>query len=487
MPLLRVETGPQKNQAFALRPPGPYRLGRDVDADFPLFDRRVSRNHFRIDMSDEGYRITDLESKGGTFLNDARVESALLATGDRIVAGRTLFTFLLDAPTDPLVGRHLGGYKVLERVGRGAMGTVYRAQQLSLDRVVALKVLSDELARDSDFGALFIREARAAGELSHPNIVRVYDVNMLDGILFYVMEFMARGSVDDLLRREGALTVQAALKVAAEAASGLVYAEEAGIVHRDIKPSNLMVHESGAVKIGDLGIATRSGDRSGTQRHRGITGSPHYMAPEQALGRPVDGRADVYALGVTLYQLLAGVPPFRGDTLKELLYAHIQEMPRDIRALRRDVSDPVAALLKSLLEKDPTKRPNALAAKQALETLEAEEGRRRSRAPARRPRRPRKVLRLVLIGAFTFVLGSLGGFFLNYLGGVIGQTNARIERVRNAIAQGRGFLRSGDVEGARSKLDEVSGLRVDTDEWPLLELEFEAFERAVRAAESSKR
>src|SRR5213594_1956985 len=188
MPELKVERGNQKNQVFLLRAPGPFLVGRDLNADFPLFDRRASRSHFRIDFRDAGYQLTDLNSKAGTFINSQRVKTAVLSSGDRVLAGKTLFSFRLDAPEDPLVGRELGAYRMLERVGRGGMGIVYRALQLSLDRVVALKVLSDDLARDSDFSALFISEARKAGELSHPNIVRVYDVNVLNGILFYAME-----------------------------------------------------------------------------------------------------------------------------------------------------------------------------------------------------------------------------------------------------------------------------------------------------------
>ncbi|MBI4607360.1 MAG: protein kinase [Planctomycetes bacterium] len=482
MPELRVETGPQKSQAFLLRPPGPFRVGRDLTADFPLFDRRASRSHFRIDFRDEGYRITDLGSKAGTSVNDRRIESAVLAGGDHVLAGNTLFSFALDCPDDPLVGRHLGGYRILERVGRGGMGTVYRAVQLSLDRIVAVKVLADELARDPEFSALFVQEARAAAELSHPSIVRVYDVNLLDGILFYAMEFMAQGSAEDLLRRHGPLPIERVLRVAVQASSGLAYAQGHGVVHRDIKPANLMVHEGGAVKIGDLGIALRTQDR-GPGRSRGISGSPFYMSPEQALGRDVDSRADVYSLGASVHQLLTGSPPFRGRNLKEILYAQIREDPPDLRALRPGTPEPLVALVKQMLGKDPASRPEPAEAARRLEEVLAEEVRRTARPPRKR-RPPRPGLRWGLAAALCLVLGLCLGAFYTHVTGVLSARSARLERVRATIAEGRQTLRAGDLEGARRKAAEIAGFRGSEEEWQILAPEIAAFEREIRGAEA---
>jgi serine/threonine protein kinase len=367
------------------------------------------------------------------------------------------------------------------------MGTVYRALQLSLERVVALKMLSADLASDREFSRLFIREARAAGELSHPHIVRVYDVNSLDGTLFYAMEFMAHGSVEDLLRREGPLSVERALELAIQAARGLEYAEHEGIVHRDIKPSNLMIHESGAVKIGDLGIATRSRDRGGTARSRGISGSPHYMAPEQVLGRDVDIRADIYALGASLFQALVGMPPFKGGTLKEILTAHIERPPPDVRAFRPGVPAPLALLLGSMLAKDPAKRPAAaVQLRKELEEIRATE-------PLAQPFRPRPrveklagVLGLAASMAVALALGIGGGLLYRYMRRELHDRRGRIERIETAISEGYEALERGDIEGAVRKGAEVSGIRGSTEDWDLLGPKIAAFERALKAAEARR-
>jgi serine/threonine protein kinase len=482
MPQLKVLTGSQKGQIFLLRPPGPYRLGRDGKAEFPLFDRRASRNHFRVDFSDEGYRVTDLRSKAGTYLNDRKVESALLVPGDRILAGKTLFAFELDAPPDGLVGRELGGYRILERVGRGGMGTVYRALQLSLERIVALKVLTEDFARDRDFSVLFIREARAAGNLSHPNIVRVYDVNSLDSVLFYAMEFMAHGSVEDLLRREGPLPITRALAIALEAARGLEYADGEGIVHRDIKPANLMIHEKGQVKIGDLGIATRSRDKGGSGRARGISGSPHYMSPEQALGRDVDTRADIYALGATLHQMLVGAPPFRGKSLKELLYAHLQEQPPDVRLARPSVPEDLARLVQRMLAKEPAARPQVVELTRELEALLVHDD---SLETARLPRPPSKVRRSLGFGILMLlclVAGIAAGLLLRDLRRAVRGQNVRIQRVRRTIDEGWKALQAGDIEAAVRKAEEISKLQFPTEEYEIIERDITAFTEAVKAA-----
>ena len=487
MPELKVVTGPQKGQTFLLRPPGPFNLGRDGKAEFSLFDRRASRSHFRIEFCDDGYWLSDLKSKAGTLVNDHRVDRALLAPGDRIQAGGTVLAFDFDPPPDAKVGRELGGYRILERVGRGGMGTVYRALQLSLERVVALKVLSEDLASDHEFSRLFIREARSAGELSHPHIVRVYDVNSLDGVLFYVMEFMAHGSVEDLLRSEGPLSLKRALEIAIQAARGLEYAEHEGIVHRDIKPSNLMIHESGVVKIGDLGIATRSRDRGGSGRSRGISGSPHYMAPEQVLGRDVDIRADIYALGASFFQALVGWPPFKGKTLKEILTSQIETPPPDIRTIRPNVPEPLAALLGRMLAKDPARRPTAaVELRKQLEEIQANEPVAAVSRTGPRLEKAASALGFLLAIAIALALGIGGGLVYRYLRRELHDRSGRIERVQAAIAQGYEALAKGDIEGAIRKNEEVAGIRGSTEEWEMLGPQIAAFERAVKAAEARR-
>jgi len=405
MPALRVQTGSQKGQVFFLCPPGPLLFGRDLQADFPLFDPRVSRSHFSIEFCDEGYRLKDHGSKSGTYVNERRVTEAILLGSSRVRAGKTLFSF--EPEEDPLVGREVGGYRLLERVGRGGMGIVYRSLQLSLQRVVALKVLSEELSRDPDFSRLFVREARAAAELSHPNIVRVYDVNILNGILFYAMEYMARGNVEDLCRRRGPLPIETAVALALEAARGLEFAQSRGVVHRDVKPGNLMVHQTGTLKIGDLGIARRVRDRDEPALLGGISGSPHYMSPEQALGREVDSRSDIYALGASLHQMVAGAPPFTARSLKELLFAHIRDPAPDLRDLRPGVPAPLAELVQEMLAKDPAHRPpsGALIAER-LERLESQV--RLCGVSLRGKRRRRRFVLLLSLLAVLFLSACIG-------------------------------------------------------------------------------
>ena len=353
MPRLHVLTGPQQGQTFELKPPGPYRVGRDPRTDFPLFDRRASRRHFRVDFRDPGYLLTDLGSLGGTYVNDHRVTTAILSATDTIRVGRTEMRLDLHYADDTMVGRELGGYRIIERVGQGGMGTVYRALQRSLSRVVALKILPEKVASNEELSALFLHEARAAAKLSHPNIVRVYDVNLIDGVLFYSMEYMARGSTLDLLRRAGRLPVGRAVAIALDAAQAIEYAARVGVVHRDVKPANLMIHQDGTVKLGDLGIATYRGEDSAAG---GICGSPHYMSPEQALGREVDSRADIYSLGATLYQLLTGTPPFPLHTVKEVLKAQVGVEPMPLREVRPEIPPYVASLVEHMMTKDADAR-----------------------------------------------------------------------------------------------------------------------------------
>ncbi|MFQ5750069.1 MAG: serine/threonine-protein kinase, partial [Planctomycetota bacterium] len=267
-------------------------------------------------------------------------------------------------PADPLVGRVLGGNRLLERLGRGAVGAVYRALQLNLGREVALKILDPRLARDADMVASFRREARAAGQLVHPNIVQVYDVGEAEGFPFYSMELVAGGSLEDRLRGEGPLDWKAAVKAVRDCAQALTYAEEHDLIHRDVKPANLMVHPSGHVKLADLGLAATRGmiDREGAG------GTPHFMAPEAIGSRPVDTRADLYSLGCTLFRLVTGRTPFSGESVREILLAHRDTPPPSFRKAGFPVPRELEDLLAALLAKDPEERPAT--ASRVVETCE---------------------------------------------------------------------------------------------------------------------
>lgn len=255
----------------------------------------------------------------------------------------------------------LGDYRLLQVVGQGGMGTVYKARHTRLNKLVAVKLLPEDRVRDAQSVARFQREMRAIGQLQHPNIVAAYDAGDADGRPFLVMEFVEGLNLATVLRRLGPLPFAAACELARQIAAGLDYAHRHGLVHRDIKPSNLMLTTEGQVKILDLGLARLHGDFMGelTDDNQ-VMGSTDYMAPEQADGsRAVDGRADLYSLGCTIYKLLAGEAPFSGDryhTPAQKLMAHLHAPPPPICHTRPDVPADVTGIVERLLAKSPSAR-----------------------------------------------------------------------------------------------------------------------------------
>jgi serine/threonine protein kinase len=471
VPVVLVENGPQKGRRVPLTAPGSYCIGRDQAAEVCLPDPMVSRRHCAIEVKDGSSRLRDLGSANGTIVNGKRVQEGPLNVGDRILAGDTLLTFLGEESDDPLLGKILKGYEVLKRIGRGGMGTVYLARQVSLERHVALKLLSPEMVEDPDFLGRFLEEARSAGRLNHPNIVMVYDIDdaALDGqrIVYYSMEYMAGGSVEDLLHREGRLEPQRALEISLATARGLLYAERVGLVHRDIKPGNLMIHESGTVKIGDLGIATRS-TRAGTMASQsgGVSGSPHYISPEQATGQDLDSRADIYSLGASLFQMLTGRTPFSGADVREVLLKQIREPPPDLAALRPELTPSVGRLVSGMLEKNRDQRyAGAQKLIQAIEECLAE-----LRAPAPLPAPPAPFpWRRIQTGALALAL-SLALFWAGWE--VVARYRAREARHRETegrllggLSSVRSALEAGRLDQAAS---ELSALRAS----PRLEKDF---------------
>jgi predicted Ser/Thr protein kinase len=250
-----------------------------------------------------------------------------------------------------------GRYELAGVIGRGGMGTVYRASDLRLDREVAVKVLPDWLVdQDPTSVARFEREARAAAALNHPAVVAIYDTGADQGSRFIVMELIEGRSLGEILRADGRLDPGRAAGIAARVADALAAAHAAGIVHRDIKPANVMVTTDGSVKVLDFGIA-RAMDSTTLTQDAMVVGSAAYMSPEQALGEPADERSDIYSLGCVLYALLVGQPPFRGDSAAAILNQHANVPPRSVRAENPAVPAGLAALVMRMLEKDPRRRP----------------------------------------------------------------------------------------------------------------------------------
>ncbi|TET34219.1 MAG: hypothetical protein E3J72_14760, partial [Planctomycetota bacterium] len=259
-----------------------------------------------------------------------------------------------------LIGHTLGGYRIEALIGKGAMGAVYKATQLSMSRHVALKVLPPKLARDASFIERFKREARAAGELNHANVIRVYDVGLANGLYFFSMEFVDGQTVAERIMREGTYDVEEALDVVSQIAMALEHAARLGVIHRDIKPENIMIDTEGHAKLADLGLAKRfgihEGDAALTQEGT-VMGTPHYMSPEQALDSAnLDSRTDIFSLGATLFTMLTGEKPFKGRTQAELLANVIDGDIAWPKSFDRECPRGVLQLLKKMMAIKPDNR-----------------------------------------------------------------------------------------------------------------------------------
>jgi len=247
-------------------------------------------------------------------------------------------------------------YRQMQVLGHGGMATVELAHDLELDRPVAIKRLAASLATNDEFKQRFVREARLAARLSHPNIVAVYDVGEDDGLPFIVMEYVDGETLADLLHRRGRLEPDEAVALALQACAGLETAHEAGLVHRDVKPQNLLVTPGGTVKIADFGIA-RSLDGTQLTQAGTVLGTAGYLAPEQAAGETVTAAADVYALGAVLYELLTGRPPYVADSLVELAARQREGTIAPVRELAPEVPAATEDAVMHALARDPEYRP----------------------------------------------------------------------------------------------------------------------------------
>jgi eukaryotic-like serine/threonine-protein kinase len=275
------------------------------------------------------------------------------------------------AHQDDLSGRSLGGYRLLRRLGSGAMGNVYLAEQQSLGRQVAVKVLRGDASRHPGAVERFSQEARAAAALVHGNIVQIHEVACVDGVHFLAEEYVAGPSLRAWLLARGPLDAPQALSVLSQVGSALVKSAQAGIVHRDIKPENLLVTPAGEVKVADFGLARVLEDDLELTQQGMTLGTPLYMSPEQAAGRPVDVRSDLYSLGASVYHLLAGRPPFIGTTSLAVALAHQREQPMPLAAFRPELPAGLGRIVEQLLAKHPEERcesPTELL--QAVEAVE---------------------------------------------------------------------------------------------------------------------
>src|SRR2546423_5703281 len=312
-------------------------------------------------------------------------------------------------------------YELEQLVGKGGMSSVYRAHDRLLERTVAIKLLHEHYSRDEDYVERFRREARSAAKLSHPNIVTVIDRGEADGRQFIVFEYIDGQNLKQLLESKGRLPVRTALELAIEIGSALAFAHDSGLVHRDVKPQNVLLG-NGDVKVTDFGIA-RSGDvKQGLTQTGTVLGTSDYIAPEQASGQPVSVLSDVYSLGVVLYELLAGEPPYSGESFLAVAMRHVNDPVPSIAELRPDVPLRLDAAIRKAMAKAPGDRFGSMAdfvteLEAVLDGLGQPDSDRTTIMPPVAPARSRQRARrrrvspwLVLVLGLVLIGGALGAY-----------------------------------------------------------------------------
>lgn len=400
------------------------RLQAYLDGELPRDERAELKSHLAVCASCS----LDLQElrEAARLLHAAYESVEEMLPGPDEFAGRVfegIEAAKVAPPRSGQVDRVVAGYEIIGRIGTGAMGAVYKARQVSIDRPVALKILPQHLARDKEFTERFIREARACGRLTHENIVGAIDVGRIGNTYYFAMEYVDGRSVKEVLKERTRLSEREVLDIAIQIARALTHAWEAGIVHRDVKPDNIMVTPDGTAKLCDLGLARASGSDAGLTQNGMVVGTPHYIAPEQASGDPdIDTRADIYALGATIYAMLTGRVPFEGPTSAAIMARHVTEPFPEVRDRVPEVSSGMAAVVRKMTAKERKDRyadPRSLladlqAVREGKEPAAARPAAPRpsssSRLPrvaARRPRRPRNVWPAVMGGVGAVAAAAL--------------------------------------------------------------------------------
>ena len=263
-------------------------------------------------------------TQSATDPNQASLSAVLVSQG--VVTPKQLER-LKPALEEQKSSRQIPGYQIISKLGAGAMATVYKAKQISLDRIVAIKVLPQKYSGDANFIQRFYDEGKAAAKLNHANIVGAYDVGQAGEYHYFVMEFVDGRTVYDDIAKNGAYSEEDALRIATQVAEALSHAHAQGFIHRDVKPKNIMIAEDGTVKLADMGLARAVSDREAAEAEAGKAyGTPYYISPEQIRGEiEIDFRADIYALGATLYHMVTGRVPFEGPNPSAVMRKHLKD------------------------------------------------------------------------------------------------------------------------------------------------------------------
>ncbi len=305
---------------------------------------------------------SDLENLAGQSLADLLVETGVVTRGQ---------IERLRPEAEDRQKRQIPGYQLIERLGAGAMATVYKARQLSLDRMVAIKVLPRKYTQKPEFVQRFYEEGKSAAKLNHPNIVGAIEVGEAAETHYFVMEYVEGKTVFDDITHRGRYNEADALDIIVQIAKALDHAHQKGLIHRDVKPKNIMITKDGVAKLADMGLARAISDREAAEQEAGKAfGTPYYISPEQIRGEVnVDFRADIYSLGCTLYHMVTGRVPFDGPNPSAVMQMHLKNQPKPVDHIHPELSSGLAEVIEVCMAKDRSKRYASTA--ELLEDLQA--------------------------------------------------------------------------------------------------------------------
>ncbi|MCD8350948.1 MAG: serine/threonine protein kinase [Planctomycetaceae bacterium] len=327
----------------------------DMEKDLDFATLTIAHRVLTREQLEEAERTINREAEAGKPrrpVEDVLLEKGVLKSDQVWAVYKAKERLIRDARAR---GQRIGGYEIMGKLGEGGLGVVYKARQLSMGRIVALKVLHERWVTDDEFRKRFLVEARLVGRLSHPNLIQVIDVGRYKSTLYFSMEFVDGEAVDAILDREGRMDLQSTVSIAIQVSSALEYLHQRRIVHRDVKPGNIMVTKGGIAKLGDFGFV-KSSLESVLSTEGEVLGTPDYISPEAARGeKNLDFRSDLYSLGTTLYHMLTGNPPF-GGSVSDVMDQHIKSEPKSISSIAKDLPPKMIEVVERLMKKRPADR-----------------------------------------------------------------------------------------------------------------------------------